>query len=188
MEFLGRKNILVFSLILILVVVGYLNYQMFFDKTEVADDETPINAELVDSDTENEIMTGTTPVSDEFFVDYKIERDKNRSEHVAMLEDISKDEESDKDTKTMAQQEMISLVKLSEKEMIIENLIKAKGFNDSIVFIHDGYVNVVIDATQLTASQAAQIQDIVQKESGVEIEKISIATNNKSEQDDPEKQ
>ncbi|MFZ7133832.1 MAG: SpoIIIAH-like family protein [Eubacteriales bacterium] len=182
MRLLGRKNILVFSLILILVVVGYLNYQMFFDDTEVADDEAPINAELVDMETENEIMTGTTAVTDEFFVDYKIERDKSRSEHIAMLESISKDETSDGETKTMAQQEMISLIQLSEKEMIIENLIKAKGFNDGIVFIHDGYVNVVIDANQLTTSQAAQIQDIVQKESGVEIQKISIATNNNGEE------
>lgn len=181
MRLIGRKNILVFSLVLILVLVGYVNYQMFFDKTDVADNETPINAELVNAEVENEIMTGNTVVADEFFVDYKIERDKSRDEHISMLESIASDESSDQETKSMAQQEMISLVKLSEKEMIIENLIKAKGFNGSIVFIHDGYVNVVIDANQLTTSQAAQIQDIVQKESGVEIQKISIATNNSAE-------
>lgn len=181
MNFIKRKNVLVLSLVLILILVGYVNYQAFFDTAEVTNDETPINAELVDSETENEIMTGGTTITDEFFIDYKIERDKSRSEHVSMLENISNNDDSDTETKNMAQQEVINLVKLSEKEMIIENLIRAKGFNDAIVFIHDGYVNVVIDANQLTTSQAAQIQDIVNKESGVDLQNISIATNNNGE-------
>lgn len=176
----GKKNIVVLSLVGVLVFVGYLNFHMLFkDETASAQNEkAPINAELVNSETENEVMTGAAPLTDEFFVDYKIERDQSRSQHVAMLENITKEKDSDKDTKTMAQQEVINLVKLSEQEMVIENLIRAKGFNDAIVFIHDGYVNVVVDAKQLTTSQAAQIQNIVNKESGVELGKISIATNN----------
>lgn len=180
MRFLKRNNIVVFSLVCVLAFVGYLNFQMFFkDNTASVDmDETPLNAELVSSQTENEVMTSNTALDNEFFVDYKIERDKSRSQHISMLEDISKEEDGDKDTKTLAQQEVINLVKLSEQEMIIENLIRAKGFNDAIVFIHDGYVNVVVDAQQLTTSQAAQIQNVINKQIGVAIEKISIATNN----------
>ena len=70
---------------------------------------------------------------------------------------------------------MINLVKLSEKEMIIENLIRAKGFNDVIVFIHDGYVNAIVDSEELSPGDAAQIQDIIFKETGVSLDKISIA-------------
>ncbi|WP_152802360.1 SpoIIIAH-like family protein [Alkalibaculum sporogenes] len=180
MNIFKKKNLVVFSLVGVLALVGYLNYHMLFNDgvTTAENEKAPINAELVNIETENEVMTGTTTLTDGFFVDYKIERDKSRSQSVAMLEDISKEEDGDKDTKTMAQQEVINLVKISEQEMIIENLIRAKGFNDAIVFIHDGYVNVVVDAQQLTTSQAAQIQNIVNKESGVDIEKISIATNN----------
>lgn len=180
MKLFGKKNVMVLSLVCILAFVGYLNFQMFFKGDNIAanNDKAPLNAELVNAQTENEVMTGAAPLSDEFFVDYKIERDKSRSEHVAMLEDITKETASDKETITMAQKEVINLVKLSEQEMIIENLIRAKGFNDAIVFIHDGYVNVVVDAKQLTTSQAAQIQNVVNKESNIAIEKISIATNN----------
>jgi len=185
LNLLGRKNILVLGLVGVLAFVGYLNFNMLFKEETVAtveNEKAPINAELVNAETENEVMTGAAAISDEFFADYKIEREQTRSQHVALLEDITKKEDSDKDTITMAQEEVISLVKLSEQEMIMENLIRAKGFNDAIVFIHDGYVNVVIDATQLTTSQAAQIQNIVNKESGVEIDKISIATNNSVEE------
>lgn len=185
LNLLGRKNILVLGLVGVLAFVGYLNFNMLFKEDTVAtaeNEKAPINAELVNAETENEVMTGAAAISDEFFADYKIEREQTRSQHVALLEDITKEEDSDKDTITMAQQEVISLVKLSEQEMTMENLIRAKGFNDAIVFIHDGYVNVVIDATQLTTSQAAQIQNIVNKESGVEIDKISIATNNSVEE------
>ncbi len=176
---------MVLGLVVVLVFVGYLNFQMFFkkdvDTAQVNTEEAPINAELVSGETENEIMTGNMAVTDEFFVDYKIERDQSRSQHVAMLEEISKSEDGDKETKNLAQQEAISLVKTSEQEMVIENLIRSKGFNDAIVFIHDGYVNVVVDAEQLTTAQAAQIQNIVNKETSVTIDKISIATNSASQ-------
>jgi stage III sporulation protein AH len=80
-----------------------------------------------------------------------------------------------------AHHEIINLTKLSEKEMVVENLIKAKGFSDVIVFIHEGYVNVVVDAAQLTTAQASQIQDIVVKECSVEVSKVCIAVSKAKE-------
>ncbi len=57
----------------------------------------------------------------------------------------------------------------------MENLIKSKGYDDCIVFIHQGYVNVIVDAEEITQQQAVQIQDIVASECGVDLSKITIA-------------
>lgn len=51
----------------------------------------------------------------------------------------------------------------SEKEIAAELLLEAKGFSDAAVSILDGNVDVVINQTQLTDTQKAQIEDIVKE-------------------------
>ena len=80
--------------------------------------------------------------------------------------------------------EAVELSKLSEKELIVENLIKSKGYNDAIVLIHEGYANVIVDSDKLDAKDAVKIQDIVSKECDIEINKITIASGNNADADD----
>ena len=47
-----------------------------------------------------------------------------------------------------------------EKELTIEGLLKAKGFNDSIVIFNQDYVSVIVEKDEL-APEVAQILDIV---------------------------
>ncbi|WP_257529459.1 SpoIIIAH-like family protein [Irregularibacter muris] len=181
--FFRKKTFLIVALSLLLGVVAVLNYNYVLKDKNVAQEdilekEGPMNAELVKGKSEEDIMANSKNISKEFFIDYRLERDKNRSQHIVLLENIVGNKETDKDTRGQAQKEMINLVKLSEKEMVIENLIRAKGFNDVIVFIHDGYVNAIVDAENLSAAHAAQIQDVISKETGITLEKISIATTN----------
>lgn len=180
MMIIKKKPFVIVSLVLLLFVVGILNYNFVLKDQEVAqedqiDNEGPINAELVDGKTEEEIMADSKGISKEFFIEYRLERDKNRSQHISLLENIVSNKDTDNETRGEAQNEMIHMVQLSEKEMVIENLIRAKGFNDIIVFIHDGYVNAIVDSEDLSAAQAAQIQDIINKETGISLDKISIA-------------
>ncbi|HHT51301.1 MAG TPA: SpoIIIAH-like family protein [Eubacteriaceae bacterium] len=175
-----KKPFVIISLIILLFVVGILNYKYGMMGDDLAggtkiDKEGPINSKLVENADEEDIMAGSKNISKEFFIEYRLERDKNRSQHIGLLENIVSNKETDKDTRGEAQNQMINLVKLSEKEMIIENLIRAKGFNDVIVFIHDGYVNAIVDSEELSPGDAAQIQDIIFKETGVSLDKISIA-------------
>jgi stage III sporulation protein AH len=80
----------------------------------------------------------------------------------------------DSGVKEMAQTEMLSLIKKSETESIIENLIKAKGFKDALVIMGEDSVNVIVDSEKLTQAQVAQIKDIVTREADVETDKIKI--------------
>ena len=66
-----------------------------------------------------------------------------------------------------------------EKELTIENLIKAKGFADAAVTFHYGSVNVVVDCTELTNEQVAQILDIVTRETGEPAANIKISPSKK---------
>ena len=58
--------------------------------------------------------------------------------------------------------------------MIVENLIKAKGFEDAVIFLSNDIANVVVKATGLKQNEVAQITDIVTKTTGINLDKITI--------------
>ncbi len=179
----NKKTLSFFVLLILLVSVSVVNYKFQPQKSKETasssveeEDNAPYNAELVSAETENEIMTGSKDVDNSFFVEYKTLRDQKRSENIEILEEIVNSGEKNSESVQNAQNEMVYLVKLSENELNIENQIKAKGFLDCIVFLHDDYANVVVDSSEISPQQAAQIQDIVNKNTSVEIANISIAT------------
>lgn len=171
-----NKGLLVIALIAILAAATTVNYKLSEKSNTASNDSSGIiNAELVSTYTEEEVMTSTKGVDGKFFDQYRNQREKTRSENISLLESIISDSESTTAAVSSAQEEIINLTKISEKEMVVENLVKAKGFKDVIVFIHEGYVNVVVDAEQLSTAQASQIQDIVVRECKVEANKVCIA-------------
>lgn len=71
---------------------------------------------------------------------------------------------------------MISITDAAEKETAAEILLQAKGFDDAVVSIADGMVDVVINTSDLTEAQRAQIEDIVVRKTGIGAENIVIST------------
>ncbi len=60
--------------------------------------------------------------------------------------------------------------------MTIESLLKAKGFADAAVTLHEGSVNVVLSAETLTDEQVAQVLDIILRETDAGAEDVKITT------------
>ena len=58
--------------------------------------------------------------------------------------------------------------------MISENLIKNKGFEDVIILVNSGNVNVVVKSGKLNQEEISKIQNIIQRELNVEFSNISI--------------
>lgn len=71
---------------------------------------------------------------------------------------------------------MIAITDAAEKETAAEILLQAKGFDDAAVSIADGMVDVVINTSDLTEAQRAQIEDIVVRKTGIGAENIVIST------------
>ena len=90
-----------------------------------------------------------------------MERDKNRSKEVDMWQEIVTNQNTDKTFKNLAQQEIAKVLALTEKEMIIEQLVKSLGFSDALVFLTDDSATVLVETKDLTAVKVAQIQDIL---------------------------
>ena len=98
-----------------------------------------------------------------------------------MIESYQKILESDNVTteqKNIAQQEISKINELKNSIMIAENLIKTKGFEDLIIFVNNKSVNIIVKAGELKPEQIAQIQNVTNRELGVEIENMHISNKN----------
>lgn len=119
--------------------------------------------------------------SDGFFIEYRIERERTRGQQVEWLREIINNPNSDNDTRKVAQEQLYTISQNMGKEMEIESLIRAKGFSDAVVLIQhlpDKVVTVVVKSENLTTEQAAQIADLVSRNTGVAKPNIVIIPKN----------
>jgi stage III sporulation protein AH len=142
--------------------------------TEIPDATEGGEAAVIE-DSSNEALE---TASSSFFSEYRLEREKNRSREVEMWQDIINSEKAEENFKNMAQQELVKVVSLTEKEMIIENLIVARGFNDALVFLTDDSATVIVEAKELTPANIAQIQDILERKTKLDAKNIKIMKKN----------
>ncbi len=71
---------------------------------------------------------------------------------------------------------MVQMTEYAEQEAAAEILLEAKGFSDVVVSITSDAVDVVVNATELSDAQRAQIEDIVTRKTNVAAEDIVIST------------
>ena len=83
---------------------------------------------------------------------------------------------ADEATLSDAQQQKLDLINCMEMELTVENLVRGKGFDDVIVSMHAGSVNVIVGAQSLTDEQVAQILDIVLRETGESAKNVKVST------------
>lgn len=181
MAFLLRKRtllIILFTSIFLLSV--YMMFSGNFPKVVYEKNSTSSDAEKVISQTQlpQKSAPGTALDKKEnqsdFFIDYKLERDRLRSQEADYLRELINNANASSESRDQAQKDLIALSQRVEKEMMVENLIKAKGFEDAVIFISNDYANVVIKASGLLPKQIAQITDIVTKTTNIPIDKITI--------------
>ena len=103
-----------------------------------------------------------------------LDREKSRGEAVETVQKILKDKGVSDEELQEASAQAASIVKCMENEGKVENLIKAKGFTDCIVYLDGESANVVVKTEGLQTEQAAQIKDILLQETSVPAENIRI--------------
>jgi stage III sporulation protein AH len=111
----------------------------------------------------------------EFFIEYRLERERTRGQQVEWLREITNNPNADAETRKKAQEQLYNLSQNVGKEMETENLIRAKGFNDAVVLLqHDKAVTVVVRVKELTPDDAAKIAELVARNTGVTPNNIII--------------
>ncbi len=166
-KFLNKRVMTAAGLCLLVAAAVITNLVINRNKTEETTANKPSDVTAVSAQ--------SVPVDANFFAAYREERDNVRTQELAYLDAIVA-QGADKETLSDAQKQKLALVNAMETELTVENLIRAKGFADVIVSIHDGNVNVVVGANRLNDEQVAQILDIVLRETGKTAENVKIST------------
>ncbi len=112
---------------------------------------------------------------DKYFAESRLEREKMYSEMLESYQSVLANGSVSADQKNTAQTEIRNINSQKNAIMIAENLIKNKGFKDIVIFANNGSISVVIRADNLEEAEIAQIQSIIQRELGVNVENIHIS-------------
>ena len=188
-----RKNLMIGLLVVLLIVMGYLNFvynqnsaptvnpekenpaaenDAVDGKITISDLEDP--AEPADGEKDTDSTETMAAGSTSFFRDYRFEREQDRGKEIGYINSIVENPNSDPEMVKEAQAQLLEITSSMESELAIENLIKAKGFPDVAVILHNDNVNVIVDKAELVPEEVAMILDIVKRESGKEAGNIKI--------------
>ena len=115
--------------------------------------------------------------SDTYIVDMKMTREKQRNQLTEQLNEIINNPSTADEVKVEASNMKVSIVKNSDTELQIENLLLAKGYDEAIVFIDGDKANVVVNMEEIKQNDATKIFDIVSNQSGISRENIKLTNN-----------
>ena len=207
-KILKKNQVIITSLAVLIAVAGYLNFadvDLGLKNKEASADSSSI-LEDVDYDLTDETalldengadssltdvqdQTTSTPgeavltAASDFAAQAKLSREQIRSQNKADLQAIINNQDLGDDQKQEAVSTMVSMADLTEKESAAELLLEAKGFENVIVNLTGETADVVVPEADLTDAKRAQIEDIVERKTGIAPENIVITPLNESEEE-----
>ena len=170
----GKRQIILAALVLALGTAVALNWKFASDDFTLSQEagKNYGDAQYVENNTDAD---AETPVDDsDYFTQARLTRKTTRDEAVETLKEILQDENSTEEQKSEATVKASALSDNIENEGAIENLVKAKGFEDCLAYVDEDSANVVVKTQGLDETQAAQIADIIVGETNLKMENISI--------------
>ena len=212
MKLLKKNQVIIYTIAVLLMVAGYLNYSTNTGEAleasinEVANtanigDAKLVSTEPVDENTVNEVQnttnvtntsntntiaentanntiaqTNATVSDDDYFAKSKLERDSMYSQMLETYENVLNSDNSLETQKQSATEEITKINNTKNSIMVCENLLKTKGFDNSVIFVNGDSISVIIGAEQLTQEEIAQIQNIISREMKADIQNIHIST------------
>ena len=151
-----RKIIVLSCMIALLAVTAVFNFIM--------------TTETLNADSTQTISSAN------YFTQYRTERMTTRNEELLQLDAIIASAETNSAERNEALNMKIEITEITEKELLLESLIKAYGFEDAVVVIglESNNVNVIAKSQDLTTDDAILIYTIVAEEAMVTPENVKI--------------
>ncbi len=147
------KIIILVAMVLLLGVTGYLNIAL---NNNVAN------------------QTSGTVTQMNYFDTYREDRQSTRDQELLYYDAIINSDSSSQESIDAAESKKLEIINAMESELVMEGLIKAKGFEDAIVTNSATNINVIVKCASLESSQVAQIVEIVKQQTSKSLENIKI--------------
>lgn len=200
---LGKKELVLTGLVLTLGAAVYLNWQ-FSSNTDLLSGANAVSvskelgeAEFVNTSSDKKVgetstqksntkateknTSSKTPTtkssnSDEYFAQAKLDREETQDKIAEMTQEILESVEENDTAKTEAVAKAAQLATILEQQTNVESLIKAKGFENCLVFIQNEECSIVVKDSNLTDEDTLIIKDIATGQTGISIDKIKISS------------
>lgn len=172
---LKKKEVVATALVVLIGVAGYLNWS-YQDTIHVTDGGSYLEeakklgeAEYVSSDktdvTEDEGENAEeTAALASYFTEAKLSKDNSRSKALEILNQTATNESFDSEVRKQAQNKIVAIAENTEKEAIIENVARAKGYKDISVYIDGENVEIIVKKKDFSSEDVKTIKEIVTSE------------------------
>ena len=158
---INARGALIAGCLVIIAIAGYLNIRYAVPMQNRTDAVTPAS----ESEGEN---------YGNFFASAVIDRERARGEALEVLVGITEDEGAGDTARANAFEQMERIANETSWEIDIENLVKAKGFEECVAIIGGDSANIVVRSDGLTPGEIAQIKEIVYLESSINPKDVKI--------------
>lgn len=201
MKIIKKNQLAILVISLMLITAGYLNYDTNYGKQLGKETSSELDksinlaalgdAELVSTNIteenkeqennqntnqeQNTQETNANVENGDYFVKSKLERNVMYSQIISRYQEILNSTNQAPEQKAVASQEIDKINNLQNAIMIAENLLTTKGFSNNIIFVNGDSISVIIGKEELKPEEIAQIQNIISRELGAEVENIHIS-------------
>lgn len=176
---IGKKQIIMAGLVLLLGVAVYANYLQSSNSPDVVEQSVESgnygDVQFVSTDIsgEKEISVSATD-SDEYFAQARLDKKQSRDEAVEVLQSFYFGGDSTEEELAVIAQDVAAVGNYIETETKVENLLKAQGFTEALCYLSDTSANVIVKTAGLDSAQAAQIKSTLLGEIAIPVENITI--------------
>ena len=203
-KYVKKNKVIIAALTVLLGIAGYINFsgntidlakgdKKEKDATESAFAENELEANAgevivedleegenieLNSDEESigeAVLTSTGP-SVNNIVNMKLNREQVRSKSKEYYLEIINNDGMDEASVAAATDAYIKLTEDMEKESEAETLLVARGYSNAVVSIGEDSVDVIVDKSELSDSERAQIEDIVMRKTSCTVDQIVITS------------
>lgn len=109
-----------------------------------------------------------------FFAGYRLQRERVRDQSLEMLQGLIDNPNTGAEAKAEAEQMLLDIARIREQELIVENMIKAQGYEDAVFFYHEERATVMVKETDLDEKSFIQISETVSGAVGVDREDVQV--------------
>lgn len=170
-KLLRNKKAMVLILVALVIASGTVGWVNKNKLTNIPVMGNPVNS---GQNSEIDYSENASAKSEEYIANARMERDRARSKAISELrETMSNKSFSDKERES-ASSKINEITTRIEMEPIVENLLKAKGFEQTVLFLGDDYANLVVKSEQLSKTQIAQIKNIIIENTKIKSSNIRI--------------
>ena len=192
---IGKKQLVIAGLTLVLGVAVYVNFAM---STRVTKDE-PVggntgadnygDAQFVsgpggasenpaaaegENEPQSKLELSDNKSTDAYFIQARLDKEESRAEAIEMLRSVYQGGDSTETELAVMAESAAQLSGYIESESKIENMLKAQGFEDVLCYLSDNKASIIVKTDGLDTAQAAKIKNALLSEVKISNENITI--------------